>query len=113
MTTTTHHGTPLDSVTFPDDVEDDAPAPYDPLAALTVDELAIGSRHLRASLVAQITQTGEQYERALAVVLWLHRRRAERGADLAACTALTFVELQQQLTALAPGGDERPTQPAS
>ena len=82
---------------------------YDPLAALTANELAIGSRHLKASLVAAITQTTADYEQALAVVLWLHRRRTERGAQLADVMGLTFQQITDELGALE--AEQGPTVP--
>lgn len=90
---------------------DDQPRPYDPLAELTITELDSGSRLLKASLVAAITQTSADYERALAIVLFLHRRRADPGAKLAPLLGLTFVQLQEQLSAL--GELQGPTAPGS
>lgn len=119
MTTTTHHVSPYDADHADDDQAaldalaalDDEPAPFDPLAALTITELDAGSRQLKTSLVAAITQQSAGYERALAIVLWLHRRRADPAAKLQPLLGLTFVELQQQLTAL--GELQGPTTPGS
>lgn len=77
----------------------------DPLDVLTIAELDAGSRQLGTSLVAQVTNNGERYERALAVVLWLHKRRTDRSTEpselLRQLSQLTFVEVSEQLTAIA------------
>lgn len=110
MTESTEHhtGVPIGTRTF-DDVEQ-APDPVDehlvdPLDVLTIAELDAGSRHLGTSLVQQVSTHGDRYERALGVVLWLHRRRTDRSTnpdELArAIGQLTFVEVSEQLTALA------------
>lgn len=90
--------------------DDDAAPSYDPLAALTVDELHDGSRVLKASIVQAVTRVTADYERALAVVLWLHARRTDPRAKLATYTALTFTEASEQLGELA-AVDDRPTTP--
>lgn len=111
MTTTTDHAAvtadqaALDALA---ELDDERPA-FDPLAALTIDELSAGSRQLKASLVAAVSQHSEDYERALAVTLWLHQRRADPAAQLGPLFRLTFVQLQQQLSAL--GEAEGPTTP--
>lgn len=89
---------------------DPDPDTYDPLAALTVGELNDGSRQLKASLVAAVTGQNEHYEKALAVVLWLHARRADPGAGLGKFLELSFSDLTDQLMALT-GGEDRPTTP--
>lgn len=100
---------PTDDVDHGDLVEQDDTAPYDPLAALTVNELAVGSRHLKASLYAAISNQSADYERGLAVVLWLHRRRADPAAALGECMRLSFRDLDTALGQLQPD----PTTPAS
>lgn len=92
------------------DIDTDTTADYDPLAALTISELNDGSRQLKASLVAAVTQQTEHYEKALAVVLWLHTRRSDPGAGLGRFLELSFTDLTEQLMALAPDED-RPTTP--
>lgn len=92
--------------TDPDDQTDPDERPkVDPLDVLTIAELDAGSRQLGASLVAQVSQRGDRYERALAVVLWLHRRRTDRSTNpdelLRQLTKLTFVQLSEQLQELA------------
>lgn len=87
--------------------EDDS---YDPLAALTVAELNDGSRQLKASLVAAVTSQNEHYEKALAVVLWLHTRRTDPGAGLGQFLELPFTDLTDRLVALT-GEETRPTTP--
>lgn len=104
--TTTHHDSP-----DPDELDDDA-TPFDPLAALTVDEMNTGSRHLKSSLVRAVMDGTQDYERALAVVLWLHRRRTEPGAELSHCMRLSFTDLDAALGLLAPAEPDRPTTPS-
>jgi hypothetical protein len=98
------------------DVEtDDAAAGYDPLAALTIGEIDAGSRVLKASLVHAITEQSVDYSKALAVLLWLHRRRADRAAQLAPCLDLTYEQIGVELGALGDptSGPEDPTAPRS
>lgn len=97
----------------PDQLDDEAdPAPpYDPLAALTINELDAGSRLLKASLMASVMERTALYEKALAVVVWLHARRADRSAQLTPILALTFYELNARLGALGPD-EASPTPPA-
>lgn len=92
---------PLDPELAVDEIAE--PVPYDALSALTVDELNIGSRHLRGSLVATITGRTEGYEHALALVLWLHHRRADRSVSPDSYLLLTFQDLGEQLEQLTPG----------
>lgn len=98
MTTTTEDS--------PDQLDqvDDEPRQVDLLDQLTIAEIDAGSRQLGSSLVGQISSKGDRYEQALAVVLWLHRRRTDRTTEPAALLRqlgkLRFVELQEQLTAL-------------
>lgn len=103
----------------PDQTDPDDERPkVDPLDVLTIAELDAGSRQLGASLVAQVSQRGDRYERALAVVLWLHRRRTDRSTNpdelLRQLTKLTFVQLSEQLQQLAEqlaeqgGGEDDP-----
>lgn len=92
------------------DQPDETPQ-YDPLSALTIDELNDGSRQLKASLISAVTSQNEHYEKALAVVLWLHARRAKPGTGLSEFLNLTFTELTDRLDQLGPDED-RPTTPA-
>jgi hypothetical protein len=101
---TDHYGAELGAQTFGDELEPDAPS-FDPLAALTMAELDMGSRQLRASLVASITGRTADYERALAVTAWLHARRADTTAKLAPYMRMTFTELSDALAAFAPEVD--------
>lgn len=95
----------------------DSQPSYDPLAALTVAELRVASRELGADVVTAVVQRTEHYTEALGRVLWLHQRRADRTrnpAELwAAIERLSFTELQQALSALAPDEGAGPTQPQS
>ncbi len=114
LTPTAHTGTPLGARTFaePEEpAEDDDATPFDPLAVLTITELDTGSRHLKASIVGAITGRTEKYETALAVVLWLHKRRQDPAAKLGPLLGLTFVEVDDQLAEFAPA-EEGPTTPA-
>lgn len=95
----------------PTPTESDEQTAYDPLAALTVSELNDGSRQLRASVVAAITGQTEHYEKALAVVLWLHARRDTPGIGLTRYLELTFTELTDELSRLGPAGEPDPTTP--
>lgn len=100
--------------THDEDQADGQAVTYDPLAALRIDELDTGSRQLRASLVAAITERTVDYERGLAVVAWLHARREDPAAKLAPFLRLTFTELSEALAELAPDEDddgEGPTAP--
>lgn len=81
---------------------------YDPLAHLTISELDDGSRRLGASLVATITQQGIGYEKALALVLYLHERRRDPSTSLSDLTGLTFVELSDRLAGLGAGREDAP-----
>lgn len=81
---------------------------FDPLAALTIDELNDGSRQLRASLVTAITQQTEHYEKALAVLLWLHKRRSEPGIGLGGLLSRSFTSITDELQQLR---DVDPTAP--
>lgn len=94
-----------------DQVEDDTPQ-VDVLALLTVDELNTGSRQLKASLVRAVAGESEDYERGLAVVLWLHARRTDPGAKLGPYMRLTFYDVQDQLAQVAKAAAaEVPTTP--
>lgn len=89
--------------------DDQAQTPdYDPLAALTVAEIRVASRELGADLVTAVTGQTEHYTGALARVLWMHRRRADRTrnpAELwAEIDAMPFLDLQEALGELAPPG---------
>lgn len=89
-----------------------APAPFDPLAVLTLAELDSGSRLLKASIVSAITSQNEHYERALPIVVWLWARRTDRQAQLEDFRRLTWGELHDRLAELAPVVDEEgPTAP--
>jgi hypothetical protein len=77
---------------------DDRP---DLLSLLTIDELNAGSRVLKASLVAAVTEKTQDYERGLAVTLYLHERRRDPKAKLAPLFALSFTEISERLTELA------------
>jgi hypothetical protein len=76
------------------------PKRRDLLDSLTIAEIDAGSRELGTSLVRQVMTHGERYEAALAVVLWLHRRRADRSTEpkklLADLRKLSFRELTDQ-----------------
>lgn len=93
----------------------DQPQAYDPLAALTVAEIRVASRELGADLVTSVTERTEHYAAALARVLWMHQRRADRTrnpAELwAAIDALTFNELSDQLGQLGATEAVGPTRP--
>lgn len=91
--------------TDPDDLEPTAaPRQVDLLDVLTIAEIDAGSRELGGSLVAQVATRGDRYEKALAVVLWLHERRRDRTLEpkalLRELSELRFSELQSRLTAL-------------
>lgn len=75
--------------------------PVDLLSVLTIDELNDGSRLLKASLIMAVTEQTQHYERALAVLAYLHARRADPGAKLAPFMALTFTQLGDRLGAFA------------
>lgn len=91
---------------------------YDPLAALTVAEVRVASRELGADLVTSITGKTEHYSEALARLLWMHRRRADRTKNpdelWRQIDGMTFKQLQDELGDLAPAGEgSDPTQPQS
>lgn len=90
---------------------DTEPVTYDPLADLTINELNDGARQLKASLVIAITGQTENYERALAVLLWLHTRRTDPGVGLTRFLEMSFADLTDQLELLGPA-DQRPTTPS-
>lgn len=94
-------------MTSPDETPDDS---FDPIADLTIDELGDGSRQLKASLITAVTQGTQDYERAMAVVLWLYARRTDPGVALGKFLRLRFIEVTDQLRALAPEADT-PTTP--
>lgn len=101
-------------VTADDQGEDQGEAaPFDPLDALTIAELDAGSRLLKASVVAAIAEKNEHYEKALAVVAYLHARRSDRTTApaelLAGYTRLSYSELSEALASFAPPPD--PTTP--
>lgn len=82
------------------DVDEPAAPTVDLVDVLTIAELDAGSRELGTSIVRQITTQGERYEAALAVVLWLHARRSNRGTDprqlLTELRGLSFVQLSER-----------------
>lgn len=82
---------------------------YDPVAALTINELNDGNRQLKASVMAAVTSRNEHYEKALAIVAWLHHRRSDPGAGLGRFLELPFSDLMDELLALKPAAD--PTTP--
>lgn len=95
-----------------DDEDEDADT-FDPLDALTIAELDAGSRLLKASVVAAVAEKSADYEKALAVVAYLHARRTDRTTPppqlLAHYTAMRYSELSEALAAFAPKAD--PTTP--
>lgn len=104
---TDDHETDDPDIALPIDPDDE----YDPLSDLSIDEISIGSRQLKGSLVRAVADATEDYERGLAVVLWLHKRRAEAGVKLAPFFALTFTELSDQLGELKAAAAADPTAP--
>jgi hypothetical protein len=96
-----------------DDQQPEAPPSVDVLAMLTIDELNSGSRQLKASLVRAVADETENYERGLAVVVWLHARRSDPAAQLGPIMRLTFTDLQDRIAdiATAAAADEGPTTP--
>lgn len=95
--------------------DEPTPPKFDPLDALTIAELDAGSRLLKASLVAAVAQQTPDYERALAVVGYLHARRDDRTTKpdelLRRFTAMRFSELSEHLQALAPAEDDDGSDP--
>lgn len=95
------------------ELEDDDAQAFDPLDALTIAELDAGSRLLKASVVAAVAEKSADYEKALAVVAYLHARRTDRTTPppqlLAHYTAMRYSELSEALAAFAPPAD--PTTP--
>lgn len=95
------------------DQGDDEPEGFDPLDALTIGELDAGSRLLKASVVAAVAEKSADYEKALAVVAYLHARRTDRTTPpaelLRRYTAMRYSELSEALAAFAPTAD--PTTP--
>lgn len=105
-------GSPVDQVD--DDPASPAPrAPFDPLAALTLAELDSGSRLLKASLVAAITERNEHYERALPIVVWLWSRKVGREVKLGELQRMTWQQLHDQLAELSPDEVDDPEGPTA
>lgn len=110
-----HHAAMLERA---GDLEADAgdeAEPFDPLDALTIGELDAGSRLLKASLVAAVADKTPDYEKALAVVAYLHARRTDRSTPpnelLRRYTAMRYSELTDALLAFAPVAEPDPTAP--
>lgn len=92
---------------------EDEPQQFDPLDALTIQELDAGSRLLKGSLIAAVAEKTERYEMGLAVVAYLHARRRDRntppGELLGRYTAMSYSDLTDALMEFAPPPD--PTAP--
>lgn len=69
----------------------------DPLDELTISEIDMGSRLLRADLVGAVTEGTAQRWPALAIVAYLHARRRDPAAELATYRAMTAKELTDEL----------------
>lgn len=80
-------------------------ATKDPLAQLTITEVDSGSRLLKADLVTAITRGTVDRSKALAIVAFLHARRADPAAKLQPFVEMTYAELGDHLNELG-GGDQ-------
>lgn len=78
----------------------------DALTALTIGELDGLSRQLKADVVTAITEGTADKSKALALVLWAHRRRTDPAAKLAPVLDMPFLAVNDELTALYPAADD-------
>lgn len=77
---------------------EDEQEPIDLLSLLTIDELNSGSRILKASITIALTQRTEEYERATAVLAYLHARKVDPSVKVTPYFAKTFTEVQDELS---------------
>lgn len=94
----------------PENVDGEAPTAFDPLDALTIAELDAGSRLLKASIVKAVTEGTPEYERAFAILAYLHERRVDRETKpdelLRRFTSMSFREAAEHLQTYGPGAAE-------